>query len=86
MELLKGAAQKAYNSLLELDMPISAEQVKHKLTNKDLESRTLLQAFEYHNRLLEKRLGVEVSKATIVKYLTLTKKVERFINCKIQSR
>jgi len=79
LELLRGAANKAYNALIEQDLPTSAEQVKLKMANKEQGAQTLLGAFEYHNQLLRKKLGIEVTKATLGKYETLTKKVQRFI-------
>jgi site-specific recombinase XerD len=78
--LLKGAAQKAYNALLETGLPITAEQVKQKLLNKDLDAKTLLAAFDFHNGMMAKKVGIETAKATLEKYLTLKVKVQQFLS------
>lgn len=77
--ILKGKVIKVYNELSEADTPISAEQLKRKLIDKGQDAKTLLQAFDYHNRLLERKIGIEVTKATLTKYETLKKKVTSFI-------
>lgn len=77
--LLKSRVLKAANSQIERGTPVSAEQLKRLLVGKDNEAKTLLEAFEYHNRLLAKKMGIEVSKATLGKYETLLKKVKGYI-------
>jgi len=79
IDLLKGAALKAYNGLTEQDLPITAEQVKNRLAQKEQQSKTLLEAFAFHNNMMAKKVGIETAKATLDKYLTLQVKVKQFL-------
>ena len=80
LALLKSKSLKAYNELVEMDLPISPEQIKSRLQSLDNEAKTLLEALSYHNSLVQAKIGIENSKATYTKYQTLKKKVMQFIN------
>ncbi len=78
--LLKNNAIIVQTDLLEKGMTITPEVIKYRLSGKNIDAKTLLQAFEYHNTKLKQQLGREVSKATYTKYNTLYRKVVAFLN------
>jgi len=80
LEALKSKAMKIYNELLEMEIPVSAEQIKLKLLNQDAQAQTLLAAIDYHNSMLKRKIGFEATAATYTKYQTLKKKVNGFIS------
>lgn len=86
LSILKGKALKIHNELMEREMPASTEQVKNRLLNGDIEAKTLLEAFAYHNSLLKSKIGIENTKATYGKYESLRKKVALFITEKLKRK
>ena len=57
----------------------SAETLKLKYTGGVVDKRTILQVFDYHNSQLEKVIGIDVVKATLVKFRTVRTKLAKFI-------
>lgn len=79
LEALKNKALKAYNGFVEQDIPVSVEQIKACLIGQTDQPKTLLHAINYHNDMLSKKVGLEVSKATYTKYQTLKKHITNFL-------
>ena len=70
---------KLYTQMKMLDEYISAETLKLKYTGGVEDKRTILQVFDYHNSQLEKVIGIDVVKATLVKFRTVRTKLAKFI-------
>jgi Site-specific recombinase XerD len=76
---VKAEVFKVYTQMQMLDEFITAEAVRLKFTGKKEEKKTLLQVFDFHNAEMAKSIGVKIEKVTLTKYLTVRKKVAKFI-------
>ncbi|RAJ04079.1 site-specific recombinase XerD [Chitinophaga skermanii] len=76
---LKTRILQIHNNLNEQEISISIEVIKQRLAGKDIEKKTLLEAFTYHDNLLLKDVGTKNSRATLTKYRTLQNKVTKYI-------
>ena len=74
-----------YTDLLKEKALISSRTIRARLTSPDKDQLTLLQLMEEHNKYVKRRVGIDVTKATRTKYVTLTKKVQAFLKleCRI---
>ena len=79
LSLQKAKIMKVCNELLEMQLPISPEQLKNRFTSEET-TRTLLEAMQYHIRHIRTREGVVNSKALVTKHETLIKKVKLFLD------
>ncbi len=76
---VKSELFKLYTQLMVVDEFVTAEKIKLHFTGSKEERKTLLKVFEYHNTQMEKMVGIDVVKATLVKFKTIKSKVESFI-------
>jgi site-specific recombinase XerD len=76
---VKSEIYKLYTEMLMLDEFVSAESLKLRFTGGNVEKRTILQVFDYHNEQLEKVIGIDVVRATLVKFNTIRTKLASFI-------
>jgi site-specific recombinase XerD len=79
LNALKAKTINIYTDLLNSGMPLSSEIIKRKLTGVEEQTRTLMEVVGLHNTYVQKKVGVEVCKATFTKYETLRKKLEAYI-------
>lgn len=77
--LLRTEALKVYHSLVEQQLPVTAEFVKSKILEPQTGHKTLLEAVDYHNQLIKSQINIQVSSATITKYESLKSKLSAFI-------
>jgi len=82
LKILKTKILTAYNELLEQDIPVTTEGLKLSYLGKDKGAKTLLQAFQSHNKQLEQRIGSDASKNTFGKYETVKRKIISYITGK----
>lgn len=86
LDMMKGKAQRLYNEMINLDVPVSVELFKQKFNGAKEQTKTVLEAIIYHNNLIKERIGIEVSKATYTKYETMRKKVAAFVTLKLSRK
>lgn len=84
--MLKSKAVKAYNALIEKEIPITAEGVKLRINGDDEDTQTLLKVFLYHNSLIERGVGTTCTKATLTKYRTLEGKIKKYLHHQYQRK
>jgi site-specific recombinase XerD len=76
---VKSELFKIYTQMQMFDEIITAESLKLKFTGEKEEKKSLLQVFDFHNDEMLKSVGVNVERVTLTKYLTVRKKVAKFI-------
>jgi site-specific recombinase XerD len=76
---IKSELLKIYNQMQMFDEFITAEAIKSRFTGEKEEKRTILHVFDYHNEQLEKVIGIDVVRATLVKFHTIRTKLANFI-------
>lgn len=79
LSAIKSKVLGIFNSYQEKDLPLSIEAIRSHLNGENREVKTILQAFDYHQHLLDSSPDTEVSKATRTKYRTLKSKVSSYI-------
>lgn len=79
IDQVKAKLFRIYTKMQTLEEFITAEAIKLEFTGSKEERKTLLKVFEYHNTQMEKMVGIDVVKATLVKFNTIKSKVESFI-------
>ena len=79
LDALKGKITSVYTEVLNSGMPLSSAVIKNKVNGDDDKLTGLLEVVKLHNSYVNKRINIEVTKATFTKYETLRKKLETFI-------
>lgn len=68
-----------YTDLVNSGMPLSSTFIKNKLLGADDKTTTLMEVVIMHNAYVNKKVDIEVCKATHTKYETLRKKLQSYI-------
>ncbi len=68
-----------YTDCLKQNLPVSAQLIKTKLKSPREQSEYLMRLIELHNAYVNRKIGIEVTKATYTKYETLKLKVKEYI-------
>lgn len=76
---VKSELFKIYTQMQMLDEFITAEGIKRSYTGEKQEKRAILQVFDYHNEQMEKIVGIDVTKPTLIKFKTIRLKLSKFI-------
>lgn len=76
---VKAEVFKIYTQMQMMDEFITAETLRLKFTGEKEEKKTLMQVFDFHNREMEKAIGISIEKVTLTKYKTVRNKIENFI-------
>jgi site-specific recombinase XerD len=76
---VKAELFRIYTQMQTLNEFISADTIKNWFTGKKEEKKTILVVFDYHNEQMEKMVGIDVVRATLVKFRTIRTKLESFI-------
>jgi len=79
LQSLRSKAMQIHNNLIADGKPFSLSVIKNKLTDKDQNHTTLLNAIQYHNALVEKGIGKNYALNTYKGYLWFTNKVKSFM-------
>lgn len=68
INMVKGNIEKHYNQMLSNGEMITAETIKNRYTGLYEKKKTLVEAFDYHNKMMEAQIGIEVEETTLEKY------------------
>lgn len=79
LDLVKGDIHRHYNRLLSAGAFITAEAIKNSYLGISEKRKTLFEVFEYHNEQMRQMVGVDVVKATFIKFETVLKKLRKFV-------
>ncbi|MBY0425705.1 MAG: phage integrase SAM-like domain-containing protein, partial [Cytophagales bacterium] len=79
INLVRGNIEKHYNQMVSGDEVITAETIKTRYTGKFEKKNTILEAFEYHNKMVESKVGYDVVEATWAKYEHTKRHIANFI-------
>ena len=79
IDMVKGSLQNHYNQLLSLGEIITAEAIKNKYYGISEKSKTLIDAFKYHNDQMKSRIDIDFADGTHKRYEVTLRKVEAFI-------
>ncbi len=79
LQTLQSQAWYHFNDLLRRGIKPAAERIMNAIFKKDDSKITLLEAFDDHIKNLEQRVGLEVTMATVKKYVTTRKKICQFL-------
>lgn len=79
LQALRSKAFQLYNQLAAEEKPISLAKLKNKLTGRDINQTTLLDAINYHNELVKKGIGRNYAMGTYKGYIWFTEKVKSFL-------
>jgi len=80
LKIIRTKLLTTHNALKEQELPITAELLKLSYLGKGMNAKTMLQAFESHNKQLQQRIGSDVSSSTFRKYETVYRKMKSFIS------
>ncbi|MCK7559083.1 phage integrase SAM-like domain and Arm DNA-binding domain-containing protein [Chitinophaga sedimenti] len=86
LDIIRAKSIKIFNTLLEKEIPPTAEGVISRMSGEQEDTLTLLKAFHYQNELLRQGVGHTSTKATVTKYKTLESKVSQFIQHQYQMK
>jgi integrase len=79
INLVKGNIEKHYNQMVSSDEIITAETIKNRYTGLYEKKKTLIEAFEYHNKMMEAQIGMEVEETTLDKYEITKRRIIDFL-------
>jgi len=81
-ELIDSTRDKIYRIKIRIDQedkPLTIENVRYYYFDRQREKKSVLQLFDNHNDFCEKKVGIQMSKATYERYLTCRKHFSDFI-------
>ena len=70
INLVRGNIEKHYNQMVSGDEYITSETIKNRYTGLYEKKKTIIEAFDYHNKMMEAQIGLEVEECTLAKYET----------------
>ena len=76
---VKSEIFKLYTHMQMLDEFITADAIKNWFLGQKEEKKTILIVFDYHNEQMEKMVGIDVVRATLVKFRTIRTKLASYI-------
>jgi len=79
LDKLKGKVINCYNDMMHNNEFLSACVLKNKITGISDKQKTLLETFDYHNKLLKETIGIDYAPATIRRYDTTMTHVKKFL-------
>jgi site-specific recombinase XerD len=77
--LVRGNIEKHYNQMVSSDEHITAETIKNRYTGLYEKKKTILEAFDYHNKMMEAQIGLEVVESTLGKYEITKRRLAEFM-------
>ncbi|MDX2191284.1 MAG: site-specific integrase [Bacteroidota bacterium] len=77
--LVRGNIEKHYNQMVSSDEHITAETIKNRYTGLYEKKKTILEAFDYHNKMMEAQIGLEVVESTLGKYEITKRRLSEFM-------
>ena len=87
LDTLQQKVFEAKRKLLELDKPVTAQNIKDLLFGREIHvnKKMLMEVFQYHNEQMEKLVGKEFSPATLERYKTSYRHTRSFYRPGIKS-
>ncbi|MBX9853114.1 MAG: phage integrase SAM-like domain-containing protein, partial [Cytophagaceae bacterium] len=79
INLVRGNLEKHYNQMLSNGEMITAETIKNRYTGLYEKKKTIVEAFDYHNKLMEVQIGSEVEETTLEKYEVTKRRIIDFM-------
>ncbi len=69
----------AHKQIVDEGSILSAEAIKNILLGKTAKQKTLVEVFEYHNKMLSEKVGIDHAEATFTRYETTLRHVKEFM-------
>ena len=85
LNLQRSKVYTAQRELLEENKAVTAVSLRNKVQGRSEEQKTLVEVFNYHNKLMEEKVPGEFSPATLVRYKTTLKHVKDYIISKYKT-
>lgn len=85
LDIYRSKVYKAQRDLLEDNKAISAMALRNKIQGKDEDQKTLIEVFEYHNKLMSEKVPAEYSPTTLVRFKTTLGHVKDYIRYKYKT-
>lgn len=88
LDTLQAKVFEAKHRLIESGKPVTAESIKNLLQGKDdrgERAHMLLEIFQYHNDQVKALIGIEYSKGTLTKFVTVLKHTHAFLKWKYKT-
>jgi site-specific recombinase XerD len=79
INLVRGSIEKHYNQMVSGEEMITSETIKNRYTGLYEKKKTIIEAFEYHNKMMEAQIGLEVEETTWAKYETTQRRLKDFM-------
>jgi len=85
LDLQRSRVYKAQRELIEDNKQVTAVALRNRVQGKTEEQKTLLEVFEYHNRLMAEKVPSEYSPSTVKRYKTTLGHVKAYIKYKYKT-
>ncbi len=85
LDLQRSKVYAAQRELLEENRTVTALSLRNKVQGRSEEQKTLIEVFNYHNKLMEEKVPGEYSPATLIRYKTTLKHVKDYIRFKYKT-
>jgi integrase len=82
LSMLRSELFKKYNQMIATESHVTADRLKNSFLGIEEEPRSLLQVFKFHNDEMEKLVGIDIVRATYIKFKTVYKKLEDFMKAR----
>ena len=79
LSLWRNKVYKAQKDLLDDSVLVTSEAIKNLILGKTEKHKTLVEVFEYHNKLLAEKVGIDHAQGTLDRYTTALKHVKEFM-------
>ena len=79
IEANRAKAWKTYQQLLEKYNMVTADMLKERLVNPDIDKKTLIDVFKLHNKKAFELIGIDYAPATVQKFERTMKHIEEFL-------
>ncbi len=79
LTLWERKAYQAHKQIIDEGTYLSSEAIKDILLGRTAKQKTLLEVFEYHNKMLKEKVGIDHAKATYTRYETTLGHIKDFI-------
>jgi hypothetical protein len=79
IDILTVKLNRIYNRLVENEEIITARKIKNIFLGKDVNKKTLLEAFVLHNEMMKSRVGIDFAESTFTRYHTTNDHIIQFL-------
>ncbi|MFC2080882.1 site-specific integrase [Bacteroidota bacterium] len=85
LDLYRSKVYKAQRELIEENKVVTAIALRNRVQGKTEDQKTLIEVFDYHNKLMEEKVPSEFSPATLARYVTTLKHVKDYLKYKYKT-